>query len=213
MLVTENERLYDRCMGYHDTAACWRPDRFAEQRYDGELFCGSNFRMGELTGAVMLAQLEKLDSLIAKMRKNQKRIADQIKNTKGIKIRPVTDPAGDNAICLMFFLESREKVQSFVEAVNAEGVAASGVFNAGIPDWHIYAHWKHVINKMTPTDKKWPWDNQFHKGTEVQYSEKMCPKTLDYLERVIHLDIPPQMTEADCDMIANGINKVAEALL
>lgn len=213
MLVTDDERIYDRCMGYHDTAACWRPDRFAEQRYEGELFCGSNFRMSELTGAVMLAQLERLDSLVSRMRKNQKRIADQIKNIKGIKIRPVTDPEGDIGICLIFFLESRGKVQPFVEALNAEGIAASGIFNAGIPDWHIYAHWKHIINKMTPTAVKWPWDNQFHKGEDVQYSEKMCPKTLDYLGRVVHLDIPPQMTEADCDMIAKGINKVAEALL
>lgn len=55
MVVTNNERLYDRCMGYHDTAACWRSDRFAEERYEGELFCGVNFRMSELTGAVMLA--------------------------------------------------------------------------------------------------------------------------------------------------------------
>jgi 8-amino-3,8-dideoxy-alpha-D-manno-octulosonate transaminase len=213
MLVTGDERLYDRCMGYHDTAACWRPDRFAEQRYDGELFCGSNFRMSELTGAVMLAQLEKLDSLVSRMRKNQKRIADQIKNTRGITIRPVHDPEGDNGVCLMFYLESREKVQPFVEALNAEGIAASGVFNAGIPDWHIYAHWKHVINKMAPSSVKWPWENPFHKGPEVLYSENMCPKSLEYLERVIHLDIPPQMTDEDCDMIAGGINKVAEVLL
>ena len=59
IVVTNDERLYDRCMGYHDTAACWRPDRFAEQRYEGELFCGVNYRMSELTGAVMLAQLDR----------------------------------------------------------------------------------------------------------------------------------------------------------
>jgi 8-amino-3,8-dideoxy-alpha-D-manno-octulosonate transaminase len=52
MVVTNNQRLYDRCMGYHDTGACWRPDRFAEERYEGELFCGVNYRMSELTGAV-----------------------------------------------------------------------------------------------------------------------------------------------------------------
>ena len=54
MVITNDKRLYDRCMGYHDTAACWRPDRFAEERYEGELFCGTNYRMSELTGAVML---------------------------------------------------------------------------------------------------------------------------------------------------------------
>jgi dTDP-4-amino-4,6-dideoxygalactose transaminase len=94
MILTNDERLYDRCMSYHDTAACWRPDRFAEQRYEGELFCGSNFRMSELTGAVMLAQLGRLDYLLAKMRRNQKHIIDGIRNTPGIRVRPVNDPEG-----------------------------------------------------------------------------------------------------------------------
>ena len=43
------------------------------------------------TGAVMLAQLGRLDGLLAGMRKNQKRIIDGIANTKGIKVRPVND--------------------------------------------------------------------------------------------------------------------------
>jgi hypothetical protein len=37
----------------------------------------------------------------------------------------------------------------------------------------------------------------------------MNPKTLEYLSRVVHIDIPPQMDDRDCDMIAEAINKVA----
>lgn len=212
MVVTNDERLYDRCMGYHDTAACWRPDRFAEQRYAGELFCGVNFRMSELTGAVLLAQFGKLDKLLSLMRRNQKRIIDGIAGSKGIKVRPVNDPEGDVGICLMFYLDSAGKVPKFAEALRAEGVNASGVYNSGIPDWHIYAHWKHVINKMTPTPEGCPWTCPYHKGSEVEYSDDMNPKTLEYLSRVIHLDIPSQMTVDDCDMIAAAINKVAAVL-
>lgn len=213
MILTNDQRLYDRCCSYHDTAACWRPDRFAEQRYEGELFCGSNFRMSELTGAVMLAQLGKLDRLNAAMRKNQHRIIEQIKDTKGIKVRPCHDPEGDAAICLMFFLDSSDKVAPFVEALNAEGVAAASVFNSGIPDWHIYAHWKHVIQEKAPTEVKCPYDCPYHqKAPKVEYDENMNPKTLEYLSRVVHLDIPPQMSEEDCNMIAKAINKVAAVL-
>jgi 8-amino-3,8-dideoxy-alpha-D-manno-octulosonate transaminase len=212
-VITNNEWLYDRCMSYHDTAACWRPDRFAAQRYEGELFCGSNFRMSELTGAVMLAQLGRLDDLLGKMRRNQRRIIDKINNTKGIKVRPVYDPEGDTGICLMFYLNSAEKVSDFVEALKAEGVNAAGIFNAGIPDWHIYAHWKHVIEKKTPTQAACPWECPYHKASpEVEYDPKMNPNTLEYLSRVVHLDIPPQMDNADCDMIAEAINKVASVL-
>ena len=210
MIVTSDERLMNRCMGYHDTAACWRKDRFAEQAYEGELFCGVNYRMGEITGAIMLAQFAKLDRLLSAMRANQKRIISQIKDTKGIKVRPVNDPEGDTGICLMFFLDNKEKVQAFAEALKAEGVNASGVFNSGIPDWHIYAHWKHVIEKKTPTGEGCPWTCPYHKGKEVEYSVDMNPKTLEYLSRVIHLDIPAQLTSEDCDMIAKAINKVAE---
>ena len=212
IVVTNDERLNDRCMSYHDTAACWRPDRFAEQRYEGELFCGSNFRMSELTGAVMLAQLDKLDPMLNQMRHNFARIAEGIKDTKGIKLRPVHDPEGDTCICMIFYLDALEKVQPFVEALKAEGVNAAGVFNAGIPDWHIYAHWKHVIEKKTPTPVKCPWECPFHKGKPVEYSKDMNPNTLEYLGRVVHLDIPPQYTDEDCDMIAKAINKVAAEL-
>lgn len=213
MILTNDAHIYDRCMSYHDTAACWRPDRYAEQRFEGELFCGSNFRMSELTGAVMLAQLGRLDGLVKRMRKNQKRIIEGIQGVKGIKVRPVNDPEGDSAICLMFYLDEREKVEPFVNALKAEGVAAAGVFNAGIPDWHIYAHWKHIIEKKTPTAASCPWDCPYHANTEpVQYDPMMNPNTLSFLGRVVHMDIPPQMSDEDCDMIARAIRKVAAVL-
>jgi dTDP-4-amino-4,6-dideoxygalactose transaminase len=212
MIVTNDARLYDRAMGYHDTAACWRPDRFGGERYEGELFVGQNYRMSELTGAVMRAQLGKLDRLLELMRRNQKRIAAGIAGIKGIKLRPVTDAQGDTGICLMFYLEAKDKVPKFVEALRAEGVDAAGVFNAGIPDWHIYAHWKHVIRKMTPNGIQCPWSCPYHKGEPVEYSADMNPKTLEFLGRIIHLDIPSQMTDEDCDMIAHAIRKVAAVL-
>ncbi len=212
MVVTNDERLYDRCMGYHDTAACWRPDRFAGQRYEGELFCGVNYRMSELTGAVMLAQLGKLDALVGGMRRNQQRIIEQIQDIPGIRLRPLNDPDGDVGVCLMFYLDDAQMVQPFAEALQAEGVPAAGVFNSGIPDWHIYAHWKHVIEKKTPTPEGCPWSCPYHQGEPVEYSVDMNPKTLDTLSRVIHLDIPPQMSLEDCDMIAHGIRKVAAVL-
>ena len=211
-IVTDDDLLYDRCMGYHDTAACWRPDRFAEQRYDGELFCGVNYRMSELTGAVMLAQLDRLDTLVGRMRECQQRIIAGIKDIPNIKLRPVYDPAGDVAVCLMFYLDDSAKVSEFAKALQAEGVAAGSVYNSSIPDWHIYKHWKHVIEQMTPTAVKCPWSCPYHQGEPVTYSTDMNPKTLEYLSRCITLDIPPRMTDEDCDLIAAAIRKVAAVL-
>ena len=211
-VITNDDRTYDRCMSYHDTAACWRPDRFAEQRYEGELFCGSNFRMSELTGAVMKAQFGKLDTLVGKMRIAQKHIIDGIKDVDGIKIRPVNDPEGDVGICLIFYLANKEKVTPFVEALQAEGVNAAGVFNKGIPDWHIYSHWKHVLEQKTSNEINCPWECPYHKGEKIEYSPDMNPNTLEYLSRAVHMDIPAQLTEQDCTMIVEAIRKVAGEL-
>jgi len=213
MIITKDPRLLDRCKGYHDTAACWRPDRFAEQRYEGELFAGTNYRMSELTGAVLLAQLRKLDHLLLRMRSNQRRIIDQIRDVKGIKVRPSYDEKGDTGICIMFYLPKANLVQPFAEALSAEGVPSAGVFNSGLPDWHIYAHWTHILEKKTPTPEGCPWTCPYHKGPEVEYSADMNPNTLEYLSRVIHLDVPPQMSDEDCDLTAKAIKKVAAALL
>ena len=211
-IITNDQRTYDRCMSYHDTAACWRPDRFAGERYEGELFCGSNFRMSELTGAVMKAQLGKLDWLSSKMRHAQQTIINGIKDVPGIKLRPLTDPDGDAGICLIFYLDNKDKVAPFADALMAEGVEAAGIFNKGIPDWHIYSHWTHVIEQKTPTPVNCPWECPYHKGEKIKYTADMNPNTLEYLSRAVHMDIPAQLTDQDCSMIVEAIRKVANEL-
>ena len=223
IIVTKDDRLYDRCMGYHDAAACWRPDRFGEERYKGELFCGVNYRMGELSGAVLLAQLRKLDKLLSLMRRNQTIIINGIKEIKGIKVRPVNDPEGDVGICVIFYLPKEEIVDEFVQALQAEGIAATGrskialtpgKVSKGLPDWHIYSYWEHIIKKATANKKGCPYTCPYYKGNAPDnYSPEMCPKMLEYLNRSVHLDVPAQLTEEDCRKIAKGIGKVAGALL
>lgn len=212
IVLTNDELLYDRAQAYHDTAACWRPDRFGLPRYEGEIFPGVNFRMSELAGAVALAQLRKLDALIAGMRRNKKRIKDQIADLPSIAFRRLNDLEGDTAVCLILFVPDSKVTARFAEALQGEGVGAACIFDKGIPDWHIYAHWKHIMDKVTATPEGCPYTCPFY-GKTIEYSEDMCPNTLDYLSRSIHVDIPPQMTDEDCDMVAKGIRKVAEALL
>lgn len=215
IVVTNDQLLYDRAQAYHDTAACWRPDRFGLPRYEGEVFPGVNFRMSELHGAVALAQLRKLDTLLERMRRNKKRIKDQVSGIPGITFRRLNDESGDTAICLVFFLESPDVTRRFTEALNAEGVPAGCIYSNGIPDWHIYAHWKMIMDKVTATPEGCPYTCSYYteKGGRIEYSPDMCPQTLQYLGRSVHLDIPPQMTRDDCDLTAEAVRKVARALL
>jgi 8-amino-3,8-dideoxy-alpha-D-manno-octulosonate transaminase len=219
IITTSDQRLIDRSMAYHDTAACWRPGgpagRFAKARYEGELFPGVNFRMSELTGAVLRAQLTRLDSLLERMKTNKSRIKNAISGIKGIEFRRLNDVAGDTSIVLIFYLPSPELAGKFAVALNAEGIGASSLHDKSVPDWHVYSHWDMILNKWTATSDGCPYTcpHYVDKGGKIEYSSGMNPKTLGFLSRSIHIDIPPQLTAQDCDMIADGIIKVADAYL
>lgn len=219
IITTNDQRLIDRSMAYHDTAACWRPGgpagRFAKARYDGELFPGVNFRMSELTGAVLRAQLTRLDDLLDRMKSNKNRIKNAISGIKGIEFRRLNDAAGDTGIVLIYYLPSAELAGKFATALNAEGIGASSLHNKSVPDWHIYSHWDMILNKWTATPDGCPYTcpHYTQKGGKIEYSPDMNPKTLELLSRSIHIDIPPQLSVQDCDMIAEGIIKVANAYL
>jgi len=84
----------------------------------------------------------------------------------------------------------------------------------GVPDWHIYAHWKMLMEKMMPSKKGYPFNCPLTpNGKKIEYTEDICPDTLDWLGRSIHLDIPPQLTDEDCGQIAAAIEKAASVLL
>jgi 8-amino-3,8-dideoxy-alpha-D-manno-octulosonate transaminase len=219
IVATNDELLYERAMSYHDTAACWRPGgpekRFSKARYQGELFPGVNYRMNEISGAILRVQLNRLDGLISKMRHNKARIKNAIANIKDLEFRRLNDIEGDTGIVLIFFLNNPEITGRFADALRAEGIAASSMHDKSVPDWHIYSHWEMILNQWTATQEGCPYTCEYYlrRGGSIQYSADMNPNTLQYLERSIHIDIPPQMTEEDCDMIAEGIHKVANAYL
>ena len=219
MVTTNDERLNDRAMAYHDTAACWRPGgpagRFAKARYEGELFPGVNYRMSELTGAVLRAQLTRLDDLLGRMKSNKNRIKNAVSDIKGLEFRRLNDTSGDTGIVLIFYLPSAELAGKFAVALNAEGIGASSLHNKSVPDWHVYSHWDMILNKWTSTPDGCPYTcpHYIEKGGKIEYSPDMNPKTLELLSRSIHIDIPPQLSAEDCDMIAEGILKVASAYL
>jgi len=218
-VATDDELLYERAMSYHDTAACWRPGgpekRFVKARYNGELFPGVNYRMNEISGAILRVQLTRLDNLISGMKHNKSRIKEAIKNIKGLEFRRLNDEEGDTGLVLICYLPDSDITGKFADALKAEGIAASSMHNKSVPDWHVYNHWEMILKKWTATAEGCPYTCPYYinKGGNVQYSPDMNPKTLHYLQRSVHVDIPPQMTDADCDMIAEGFHKVANAYL
>jgi dTDP-4-amino-4,6-dideoxygalactose transaminase len=211
-VTTDDEWLYTRAQSWHDTAACWRPDRFARERREGELFAGENYRMSELEGAVALAQIRKTDTMLAGYRRAKKLIKDGIDKSPYVQFRRLTDEHGDTAICLILFLPSADVTQKAIEALHAEGVPAGGVYDSKVRDWHIYTYWDHILDRKSVAKDGLPW-SAVPAAELPKYSRDMCPRTLDLLGRSVHIEISHNYSEEDCSAITLGINKVLRRLL
>ena len=206
VVVTSDEAIHKRALMLQDTVGGVRNKIPAE-----DTLVGMNFRMTELAGAVALVQLGRLDGLLEAMR-SRKRIlkegmADALVRAGG-QFRTLSDPAGDAAIALIFFLPTRDLAQRAIRALKAENIGASALYDPDHVDYHVFAHWAPILAQRTwaPEGGPWRWSEP------VTYSADMCPRTLDLLGRAVHLDVNPLFTDDDIAETVVGLNKVLNAL-
>lgn len=211
-ITTDDEWLYTRAQSWHDCAACWRPNRFERERKEGELFCGENYRMSELEGAVALAQLRRRDEILGGHRRANRTIREAIDAFPGVTFRAQADPEGDTGICLVLFLPDADATRRALEAMQAEGVPVGGIYDKKVRDWHIYRFWEHILEHKTVAADGLPW-SAVPADALPPYSTDMCPRTLDLLSRALLVDVDYTLTEEESLAIAAGINKVLRVVL
>ncbi len=207
VVLTNSHALYKRAIMYHDVVGGHRhhipPD---------EILPGVNFRMSELQAAVALAQLGKLEGILADMRRNHAaivaRIADHV-SSSGSALRHLNDPAGDAGLALVLLLPSAERTRWAVDALHAEGVGAMALYRPDVEDYHVYCSWAPIMNRKTWSEQGGPWR---WAARTIEYAPDMCPRSLDLLSRALHIDVSPDLSEAQIEEVAEALNKVLEAL-
>jgi len=210
--TTDNERLYTRALNWHDCAACWRPDRFGPERENEDLFCGENYRMSELEGAVAIAQIRKAKDIVSRHRAAKKKIKNAIEKFPGLEFRKLTDQAGDTGICLIIFLPDADRTRKILAAFQAEGIPCGGIYDSKVRDWHIYNYWEHILQYKSVSGDRLPWSG-VPENELPKYSKDMCPKSLELLSRAILIDIDYNLGDDDCEQITAAVNKVLSVYL
>jgi len=191
VMITDRDDLYDLAIDVHDCAGSVRRGAGLPR------FPGWNFRASELQGAVARVQLTRLDGLLERMRATQRRLADRVEGLPGLTLRRLNDDGGDAGICLIAFTTSAAHAADAVEALKAEGVLAMRIYDPSFADLHVYPYWAPVLAYLK--DKGAPAPD--------------CPRTLDLLERTIHVDLSPLLEEDDVDELALAFEKVARGIL
>lgn len=210
LVVTKEQRLWDRASCLAEGGGLWRPDRFAPPRYDGEIFCGTNYRMSELEAAVDVVQLRKMPQTVERFRAVKHRISRRLKTFKEIAPQKLNDPEGEVGYLLRFYPESFELGRQIVEGLKAEGVGCGMRGESAPPDWHVYSHMYPVTMKIAATPGGFPTEHPLYKqqGGRIEYHHGDCPVADDLFDRMISVGLNQWYSEADCDGLADTINAV-----
>ncbi len=178
MVVTDDEAAYHRFFGFHDQGHT--PLRMGVE-LGRRPFVGLDFRMTELTAAVLLAQLRKLEAILSHLRANKRRFKEAIADLPGLEFREITDPEGECATLLTVILPNEEIARKIAGELGTKVVADSG--------WHVYSNMEQILEKRTITPEGCPFTCPYYKGGEVKYWKGMLPQTDDLLSRSINISI------------------------
>jgi len=206
MVVTDNIDLYSRSDWYHDHGHDHNPN--VGRAMEGRSLLGFNFRMGELQGAVGLAQLRRLDYVIAEQRKNKAVIKEALSKVDGLKFRDIPDPDGDSATFLGFNLPDAGVTKKIQKALGDEGIDTV-LFKENL--WHYVPNWEHLLSQSTANSKKYPFTNPMYKG-KADYSRASIPHAEDILGRTLFMQIFVNMSKEKMKSIIDGIEKVSKIL-
>lgn len=200
-VVTNDPVLFERASRFHDLGSLRAPHQKAVGRSQIDGFPGSQFRMSEFTGGVLLAQLRKLDRIVAALRANAGRVYEGIRDLPGVRLRRLPDPKGELGTVVFLGFQGKEKRERYLAAMKGENVPASPPGGSVILPTVPHVEQKRTIHPAWPSFAS-------ERGRSIRYGAECCPRTIDILSRFAGVSVHPRFTERDTDDIVAAIRKV-----
>jgi len=194
VLVTNDDVLFRRAREYSDHGHEQNPAK--PRGEDTRTRWGFNYKATELQGAVGLAQLAKLNGIIASQRAHKQAIMQCIIHAPGISFRDVPDPDGDAGDTLVFFCGSRDSALAFAQKLRERSIGTKNLPDA--INWHFAGTWTHIFGR-----------GQGVQGADL---EKVWAASAIYLRRAIALPIMVGMEDARIAQYIDAINSIAGEL-
>lgn len=220
MITTNDEHIYKRCFAAHDLGyARNNKGRLMETSEDERYqIWGAGARMSELTGALALAQLSKLDKITAAMRTAKWKVRKQLENIQGLRFRRILDPEGDSGPFLISIYPEPAICKQFIEALKAEGIRGEGDSHPCVTmeEWGLHWFFNNVslVNRRSISSSGWPWtlsENAF--AENYRYERDTLPNCNDLASRSGMLMVASNLTEEDINDIVSAFQKVASYIL
>lgn len=176
-IVTDDEDLYKLCFAFHDQGHF--PLRDGAEMGNRAII-GLNFRMNELTGAVLLGQMTHMDYIPKTLRRNKAIVKEILSEIEGLEFRRLNDPEGEIGTLLTMRFPTAKGAEGFAAELGGKPVYYSG--------WHVYAHMEQLLGQKMPSKTKCPFACPLY-GQNPVYEKGMLPQTDDLLLRSVSVGI------------------------
>ncbi|MBS1681843.1 MAG: DegT/DnrJ/EryC1/StrS family aminotransferase [Bacteroidetes bacterium] len=200
VMVTNDEQVYKNADCYSDHGHSHVGNNRGMEPHP---ILGFNFRMGELSAAIGLAQTRKVSFILQKNREYKKILTDVLSKVPGISFSTLPDPAGDSATFLNMFLPDTQAAKRTVDEFNRAGVGGFNYWYSNM--YHFINQWDHI--KELKVAAKLP----IHLlGTPQDYKNLQLPKSQEVIGRLISFGIRCTWTEEEVKSLANQIKTCVE---
>jgi dTDP-4-amino-4,6-dideoxygalactose transaminase len=201
--IVNRADLVPRAELFVDKGCDWTKDRVYRKTY---AFIAPCYRMTELQGAVLLAQVRKLPEIVARRAERGAHLAGMLEGTPGLTLPPAPDATFGHGYWGFPLLVDEKALgverEKFREALLAEGIR-SDVW-IGKPLYLYDALQKHI----TFGKSKWPFTAAGRKPPE--FREGLCPNAESVMRRLVNIvRIHEQTSDEDLESAARAIRKVA----
>jgi 8-amino-3,8-dideoxy-alpha-D-manno-octulosonate transaminase len=205
MCITSDERLWRRMSEYQDHGHDHMPNP-GGRGGEGRSFIGFNYRMMEIQGAIGLAQLAKLDAIVAAQKENKRFYREATSVLPGVSYRELLDPEGDSATFLTFFLPDAGQADRVAAVLREQGM---GPVRWSENNWHYYPRWEHLLEGKTYCHDGWPF--QAHGKRRVIYDAKALPASAAIMERALTYQVPIKLAEEQKARLVEACKRAAQA--
>jgi 8-amino-3,8-dideoxy-alpha-D-manno-octulosonate transaminase len=203
MVISNDEGLWRNCSEYHDHGHDHAVNP-GGRGGEGRRFIGFNYRMMELQGAIGLAQLAKLDSIVASQQKNKAILKEAASKIAGVSFRVILDEQGDSATFLSFMLPDKEQAAKVNQVLRDN---KAGAINFGENSWHFYPSWEHLLGSKTLSKNGWPFDS--HCKRRVIYDPEALPDSVELMNRTLVYQVPVNLSDTQRETMLAALAKAA----
>jgi 8-amino-3,8-dideoxy-alpha-D-manno-octulosonate transaminase len=203
MCITSDANLWQRMSEYQDHGHDHLPNP-GGRGGEGRPFIGFNYRMMEIQGAIGLAQLAKLDRIVAAQKANKAFLREAVSVLPGVSFREILDAEGDSATFLTFMLPDKEQTAAVNQVLRDQGVGAVRWSENG---WHYYPNWEHLLEGKTYCQGGWPFNA--HGKRRVIYDPQALPASAAIMERALTYQAPVLMADEQKTKIEAALHKAA----